>query len=302
VHKPPDLAHDVELGFSPNWPAGCTVELTCAGGIVFVLVPAEGLTGTGVTALEDGTESLVLGAAGTFAGDEELGADALDDGAALDGAATGVVAAAELDGDGAIDEGSGLDSPFLTGRVPFLIIKSAWVTSRADICWPTPEVPSQPPVYHFEPHVVPSAPPEQDFAAPTAEALRYDVMVSLVNGARRAVFAMKRARYALKDCWSRLQWRPDSPVSQAHSYMTFVEFSNGEKKRVCACFRKPEVLSFQVLSPLVKSYMKAEPCKNIALLYVHCVLSATLSQLVSSPVPSNTSKASVMSPTFFVQS
>jgi hypothetical protein len=125
------------------------------------------------------------------------------------------------------------------------------VTSRADNCWPTPDVPSQLPVYHFEPHVVLSAPPEHDVAAPTADALSSLVMVSLVNGAMMAVFAMKRARYALKLCWSRLQWRPVSPVSQANSYMMLLDFFMGLKKRVSACFKKPDVLSFQTLPPLV---------------------------------------------------
>ena len=94
----------------------------------------------------------------------------------------------------AVVEGSGLDSPFLTGMTFFLIIRRAWVTSRAESCWPTPEVPSHAPVYHFDPQVTPSLPPEQDLAAPTADALRYLVIVSLVKGAIIAVLAMKRDR------------------------------------------------------------------------------------------------------------
>jgi hypothetical protein len=79
------------------------------------------------------------------------------------------------------------------------------VTSSADSCCPTPELPSQLPVYHLLPHVIPSSPPEQAFAAPTADAVRYLVILSLVKGARSAVLAMNRERYALNDCWSRLQ-------------------------------------------------------------------------------------------------
>lgn len=85
-----------------------------------------------------------------------------------------------------------MDSSFLTGIMPFLIINKACVTSNADSCWPTPLAPSQAPVYHFEPQVLPSAPPEQDFAAPIADAVRCLVIVSFVNGAISAVFAMKR--------------------------------------------------------------------------------------------------------------
>ena len=92
------------------------------------------------------------------------------------------------------EDGIGWAWLFFIGRVPFLIIRRAWVTSRADSCCPTPEAPSQPPVYHLLPHVTPSGPPEQDLAAPRADALRYFVMVSLVNGAMSAVFAMKRER------------------------------------------------------------------------------------------------------------
>jgi hypothetical protein len=55
-------------------------------------------------------------------------------------------------------------------------------------------VPSQLPVYHFEPQVALSSPPEQDLAAPTADAVRYLVIVSLVKGATAAVCAMKRER------------------------------------------------------------------------------------------------------------
>ena len=51
-----------------------------------------------------------------------------------------------------------------------------------------------PPMYHFEPHSALESPPEQDLAAPTADALRYLVIVSLVKGAMTAVLAMKRAR------------------------------------------------------------------------------------------------------------
>ena len=85
-------------------------------------------------------------------------------------------------------------APFLTGTRFCFSDRRAWVTSKAASCWPTPDEPSQLPVYHFEPQVTLSSPPEHDFAAPTADALRYLVMVSLVKGATAAVLAMKRER------------------------------------------------------------------------------------------------------------
>lgn len=94
----------------------------------------------------------------------------------------------------AVAEGADCAWSFFTGRVPFFIIRRACVTSKADSCCPTPDVPSQLPVYHLEPQVAPSAPPEHDLAAPTADASRYSVIVSLVNGAMMAVLAMNRAR------------------------------------------------------------------------------------------------------------
>jgi hypothetical protein len=190
---------------------------------VLLLELAEGNTGAGVTELAG---ALALGAGAGEADEGEkvnegtslggAGAGALldgagegdDEGAWLDGAGEG----AWLDGAGAEDDGaddaagaelglgvalvagSGFEASFLAGTVPFLSINRAWVTSRAESCWPTPDLPSQAPVYHFEPQVLPSAPPEQDFAAPTADALRYLVTVSLVKGAMIAVLAMKRDR------------------------------------------------------------------------------------------------------------
>lgn len=125
--------------------------------------------------------------------DEGVGEGA-DEGAWLEGAGADDAAGVELGLGIALVEGSGFDSSFLAGTVPFLSIKRAWVTSRAESCWPTPDLPSHAPVYHFEPQVLPSVPPEQDLAAPIADALRYLVMVSLVKGAMIAVLAMKRDR------------------------------------------------------------------------------------------------------------
>jgi hypothetical protein len=184
--------HDVEDGICPNSPPG----LKCAERAVLVLVLTEGLTGMGAMELAG---TLELGA-GAGAADEGA---RVNEGTALDGAGTGALlegteaielAGAVLDLDTAVEDGSGLASSFFAGTVPCWIIKRAWVTSRADSCWPTPEVPSQAPVYHFEPQLEPSAPPEQDFAAPTADALRDLVIESLVKGAMIAVFAMNRDR------------------------------------------------------------------------------------------------------------
>lgn len=166
-----------------------------------MLAPVEGSTGAGVTELAGALETGTGGGAGAEeagAGEEEVGTGALLDGtgtgAWLEGTGTIDEAGTELGAGTTLVEGSGLDSPFFTGTMFFFSINKAWVTSRADSCWPTPEVPSHAPVYHLEPHVLPSVPPEQDLAAPTADALRYFVIVSLVKGAMIAVLAKKRDR------------------------------------------------------------------------------------------------------------
>jgi len=150
------------------------------------------LLGAGVSlvTLDEGVASL---AAGTWLDTEVAEETASLVAGADDGAGE------ELGLEEGLLDGFGALLPF-AGRVPFSIIKSAWVTSRADSCWPTPEVPSQLPVYHLLPHVTPSVPPEQALAAPTAEAFSNGTIWSLVKGATRAVLAMKRERYALNDC------------------------------------------------------------------------------------------------------
>lgn len=176
---------------------------------MLLLGTAEGSTGAGVTELagvlalgagageadegEKVNEGTSLGGAGAGALLDGTG-EGVGEGAWLGGAGANEAAGVELGLGIALVAGSGFDSSFLAGTVPFLSINRAWVTSRAESCWPTPDLPSHAPVYHFEPQVFPSAPPEQDFAAPTADALRYLVMVSLVKGAMIAVLAMKRDR------------------------------------------------------------------------------------------------------------
>jgi hypothetical protein len=146
--------------------------------------------GASLVTLDEEETSL---AAGTWLDTEVVGeAAALDVGADDEAGVELGFGEGLLDGFGAL--------LFFAGRVPFSIIKSAWVTSKADSCWPTPEVPSQLPVYHLLPHVVPSVPPEQDLLAPTAEAFSNGTILSLVKGATIAVLAMKRERYALNDC------------------------------------------------------------------------------------------------------
>jgi hypothetical protein len=109
--------------------------------------------------------------------------------------AAGVEDVAELE---TAEEADGLDPPALTGATLFFNVSRAWVTSRAESCCPMPEAESNPPVYHFEPQAFAS--PEHDLAAPTADARSQVEILSLVNGARIAVLARNRARYALKDC------------------------------------------------------------------------------------------------------
>lgn len=110
------------------------------------------------------------------------------------GAVVGLLAGVELGFGAAVVVGFGSAAPILTGTMLFFNESSAWVTSKAASCWPTPDWPSKLPVYHFEPQVTPSSPPEQDLAAPTADAVRYLVIVSFVKGATAAVFAKKRER------------------------------------------------------------------------------------------------------------
>jgi len=76
------------------------------------------------------------------------------------------------------------------------------MTSNADICSPIPYIPSHTPVVHFKPHVLPSLPPEQDFAAAAADDCNNGWSMFRVYGARMMVAAISRARYALNDCWS----------------------------------------------------------------------------------------------------
>ena len=89
-----------------------------------------------------------------------------------------------------LEVGEGL-SPPVPGTTSFFNVKSAWVTSSADSCWPTPEVPSQPSTYHLLPQALSSL-PAHDFAAATAEVRSHVVTCSLVKGAMIAVFERKR--------------------------------------------------------------------------------------------------------------
>jgi hypothetical protein len=168
------------------WPSG--VFMADSGAWVVVL---DGWTGTSLASLDVGAgawsavpdNGAWLGTASLALVVKDAGGAALYDEADVD-------FGAELDV-GVVD---GSAAFFLAGRVPFLIIRRAWVTSNAESCWPTPEVPSQLPVYHLLPQVIPSSPPEQALAAPTADAVRYSVILSLVKGARSAVLAMNRDR------------------------------------------------------------------------------------------------------------
>lgn len=91
-------------------------------------------------------------------------------------------------------DGAGSGSGCARGTTCFLKLRSACVTSSADNCWPTPVVPSQPPVYHLLPQVAPSSPPEQDLEAPTADARSHLVTLSFVKGAMMADLARNRER------------------------------------------------------------------------------------------------------------
>ena len=92
----------------------------------------------------------------------------------------------------ALLDGDGLASPILTGETLFFSVRRACVTSRADSCCPIPDAPSNPPTYHLLPQALAS--PEQDLAAATADVRSQVETLSLVNGARTAVFARNRAR------------------------------------------------------------------------------------------------------------
>jgi hypothetical protein len=81
-------------------------------------------------------------------------------------------------------------------------IRLLWITSSADICSPTPNIPSQPSTHHLCPQVTPSSPPEQDWAAAMALDRRYGSTASYVQGATFVVAAIQRAKYALKLRWS----------------------------------------------------------------------------------------------------
>jgi hypothetical protein len=62
-------------------------------------------------------------------------------------------------------------SPLVKGAWVLLISKPC-ITSKALSCCPTPAPPSQPRTYHFAPHVVSLAPPEQACAAAFADVVR----------------------------------------------------------------------------------------------------------------------------------
>jgi len=59
-----------------------------------------------------------------------------------------------------------------------------WIVSSAHISSPRPVFPSNPPTYHFWPHVVPSAPPVQAFAAAAAEVPSSSLTVGRMDGTR----------------------------------------------------------------------------------------------------------------------
>lgn len=69
-----------------------------------------------------------------------------------------------------------------------------WTVSRAHICCPSPTFPSKPPTYHFCPHVAESSPPEHEFAAAVAVALRSSLTEAEMDGTIRADAYMKRDR------------------------------------------------------------------------------------------------------------
>lgn len=68
------------------------------------------------------------------------------------------------------------------------------MTPSADICCPTPYVPSHVVVFHSCPQVTPSVPPSHCCAAPAADASRYGMMVSYVDGTSWVVTASQRER------------------------------------------------------------------------------------------------------------
>src|SRR6266496_5742801 len=76
-----------------------------------------------------------------------------------------------------------------------------------------PYIPSEDPVVHDRPQVLPSLPPEHDFTAAAADVCNIGRSLSRVNGARMIVAAMSRARYALNDCWSILHVLLDSQAT-----------------------------------------------------------------------------------------
>lgn len=111
-----------------------------------------------------------------------------------------------------------------------------WMTSRALICCPGPDIASFDPVYHFVPQALAS--PTQILAAADADLVRYVVMVAFVKGAIWVVAHMNRARYALKENWSLLQV---ATPSHACSYMTL-----SDVKKLEEAFNKPSVRVCQV--------------------------------------------------------
>ena len=124
------------------------------------------------------------------------------------------------------------------------------ITSSADICWPTPVVPSHTaPSVHFKPHNRPLAPPEHCRAAAVAEVTNAVWTWSVMKGATLAAAAIQRERKALKDNMSVSQvgglW-----FSQASSTMMPVEFW---VKTMRAASRMPCVRSFHMAEPLVCS-------------------------------------------------
>jgi hypothetical protein len=75
-------------------------------------------------------------------------------------------------------------------------IKIDWITLRADICSPTPLLPSNAGGcwVHLRPHVTPSFPPLQEDAAAAAEARRRGMMIGKVQLAIWVVAAIQRER------------------------------------------------------------------------------------------------------------
>jgi hypothetical protein len=197
----------VEVLLSPTWLVGFSVGAAVAG------IDSSAIGEVGAAFLVERVMLLTMATSVDFGGADASRLDAggvalLDSAGAEAGAVVGSLAGAELAGAEsvgaesvgvelgsgvAVAVGLGSAAPCLTGTMFCCNDRSAWVTSKAASCWPTPEVPSQLPVYHLDPQVaLPS--PEHDLAAPTADALRYLVIWSFVKGATAAVLAMKRAR------------------------------------------------------------------------------------------------------------